>query len=72
MMDTSATPQHDNSSISVILLVLAWASHSLSQLSMGDVFDTILKALSIISITLLIAINWRKGVEEIIKIVRGK
>lgn len=72
MMPEIADKSHDHPAISILLLCLGWVLNTLSALTAEDVYTWIFRTASLVSLFLIIAINWKKGMEEIKPLFKKK
>jgi len=58
--------------ISVVLLIFGWIANAAAEATAIDVYTWIFRAASLASVSIIIIINWRKAIEELKIIIKGK
>ena len=65
-------PDHDNLVVSCMLLIFGWILKEISTLQIGEIFSYLLQFFSLVSVSMIIIINWEKFGEALRKIFKKK
>lgn len=71
-MDNTTTHTHEtgtgmNTLLTIIFLSIGWISHFVQNVSYGDVYNFIFRALSLLAVLFTIIMNWPKVKEGLFK-----
>lgn len=72
MMPEITDKATDHPAISILLLCTGWVLNILAELTVDNIYTWAFRIASLVSLFLIIGVNWKKGLEGIISIFKKK